>query len=415
MNSDDVEVFTRPEIEQAHVSFYSRLFSEDFIDEACKERCLSGIKLTLSSEQRDSCEGPLSLTELSNALKSLNLNRSPGLDGLTVEFYLHFWDVLAPLLLLVANECFLRGSLPDSMKGSVTRLIFKKRGDRKCLKNWRPISLLNVDYKIFSKVITSRLSKVLSFVIHPDQTCSIPGRSIFSNVTLLRDTLDYIERTNETAILVSLDQEKAFDRVNRSFLLDLLVAVGFGSDFCRWIATLYNGAYMRIILNNWLTERISLERSVRQGDPFSPLLYVLCIEVLANLIRGSPRIKGFLLPGSGGLQAKVRLYADDTTLLLKDSRSLASLFELIDLFEKGTGTKLNKSKTEAMWLGAWKFCNDEPHGLTWVRKMKILGIVFGVVDTEQDNWQPKLNKLEKSLNLWKSRSLSFFFWKSFVC
>ena len=85
-----VEVFTRPEIEQAHVSFYDRLFSEDVIDEACKERCLSSIQLTLSSEQHDSCEGPLSLTELSNALKSLNLNRSPGLDGLTVEFYLHF-------------------------------------------------------------------------------------------------------------------------------------------------------------------------------------------------------------------------------------------------------------------------------------------------------------------------------------
>ena len=73
---------------------------------------------------------------------------------------------------------------------------------------------------------------------------------------------------------------------------------------------------MRTVLNNWLTERISLERGVRQGDPLSPLLYVLCIEVLANLIRSSRRIKGFLLPDSGGLQEKVRLYADDTTLLL---------------------------------------------------------------------------------------------------
>ena len=113
----------------------------------------SGIQLTLSSEQRDSCEGPLSLTELSNALKSLNLNHSTGRDGLTVEFYLHFWDVLAPLLLRVANECFLRGSLPDSMKGSVPLLIFRNRGDSKCLKNWSPISLLNVDYKIFLKLL----------------------------------------------------------------------------------------------------------------------------------------------------------------------------------------------------------------------------------------------------------------------
>ena len=95
-------------------------------------------------------------------------------------------------------------------------------------------------------------------------------------------------------MLVSLDQEKAFDRVNRPFLIDLLVAVGFGPDFCRWIATFTKTlCYKRIILINRLTERISLKRGVRHGDPLSPLLYVLCIEVLANLIRDSPRIKGF--------------------------------------------------------------------------------------------------------------------------
>ena len=114
--------------------FIFAFFSEDF-----KER-LKRYLMTLSSKQLDSCEEPLFLTELSNALNSLTLNRYPGLAGLKIEFYLHFWDVLALLLLRVANECFLRGSLAESMKGSVTRLIFKKRGDRKCLKNWCPNS-----------------------------------------------------------------------------------------------------------------------------------------------------------------------------------------------------------------------------------------------------------------------------------
>ena len=89
-----------------------------------------------------------------------------------------------------------------------------------------------------------------------------------------------------------LDQEKAFDRVNHDFLLDLLVAVDFSPDFCRWIAVLYNGACMPIILNNLVTERIFLKRGVSQGDALSPLLYLSCIEVLANLIRGSPKIEG---------------------------------------------------------------------------------------------------------------------------
>ena len=122
--------------------------------------------------------------------------------------------------------------LCPSMKGSVTRLIFKKRGDIKHLKNWRPISLLNVDYKIISKANTLRLSEVLDHIVLPDQTCSVPGRSIFSDITLLRDVLDYIQRTDESAIFISLHQEKAFYRVNRSFLLKLLQVYSFGHDFC---------------------------------------------------------------------------------------------------------------------------------------------------------------------------------------
>lgn len=147
---------------------------------------------------------------------------------------------MGPLLLHVANQCFSDGDLCDSMKGSVTRLIFKKGGDIKDLKNWCPISLLNVNYKITSKVITSRLSSVIDSIVHSDQTCYVPGRSIFSNVTLLRDITDFIQQTHECAILVSLDQEKAFDRVNRTFLLQLLEVYGFRSDFCWWVSTLYH-------------------------------------------------------------------------------------------------------------------------------------------------------------------------------
>ena len=293
------------------------------------------------------------------------------------------------------------------MQGSATRLVYKKRGDRKNLKNWRPICLLNVDYKIISKVLTTRLSRVLDSVIDPDQTCSVPGRSISSNLVLLRDVFNYIEQTDEAAVLISLDQEKAFDRVDRAFLSDLLCHLGFGPNFRKWVITLYEGAFMQIILNGSLTPKILLRRGVRQGDPLSPLLYVLCVEALACQIRNSPEIRGFLLPGARGKQARVRLYADDTTVILKDLFSLRRLFDLISVYERGSGARLNKSKTEAMWLGSWRNRPDEPFGLTVFRKMQILGVVFGIVSVDSDNWQPRIDKLEQSLNLWKSRSLSF--------
>ena len=116
----------------------------------------------------------------------------------------------------------------------------------------------------------------------------------------MRDILAHIYLTRECAILVSLDQQKAFDRVDRSFLLDVLRRYRFGPGFCRWISTFYHGAFKKILLNDWLTDKIPQESGARQGDPLSPLLYVLCVEVLAYLIRRSPEISGFHLPGAKG-------------------------------------------------------------------------------------------------------------------
>ena len=404
-NSSGTEVTSRADLEQLHVDFYSKLFSPEEVDMAYQHHFFLQLNVQLTSVESASCEGPVSLQEILDSVKSLSLNKSPGPDGFTLEFYRHFLHLLAPLLCRLYNHCFSDGKLPVSLRTSVTRLIFKKQGDIKDLKNWRPISLLNTDYKVLAKIITLRLSRVMSSLVDPDQTCSVPGRSITSNVTLLRNMLDYIERTNETGILVSLDQEKAFDRVNHTFLFRLLAHFGFGSDFISWIKTLYTGANLKIIINGYLTEQIEIKRGVRQGDPLSPLLYVLCVEVLASQIRASPFITGFLLPGSGTF-FRVRQYADDTTTFVKNLPSLVQLFNLVAIYERGSGAKLNRSKTEAMWLGAWRSRVDEPLGLTWVKKMKVLGVWFGVIPVEQDNWVSKVGKLEKAVNLWKSRSLS---------
>ena len=139
----------------------------------------------------------------------------------------------------------------------------------------------------------------------PDQTCSVPGRSIFSNLSLLRDTLAFIERTKESCILLSLDQEKAFDRVDHSFLLNLIDHFGFGPWFQTCIATLYKGGYMQILVNDFLSNPVPLMRGVRQGDALSPMLYILCVEVLPCKNQATSSIQGFLLPRSGGKQFKV--------------------------------------------------------------------------------------------------------------
>jgi len=406
--AEGVEVSSQQEIETAHYDFYRKLYSREGVNFHIQHEFLANIDVSLTDTDRSLCERALSADEISHAIRGLSPGKTPGADGLPQEFYVKFWDQLCPILIQLYNFSLEQGFLSSSMQQSVTRLIFKKE-DPKHLKNWRPISLLNVDYKILSKALTNRLSKVLNSIVREDQTCSIPGRTIFDNLALFRDTLDYITLTNETGILVSLDQEKAFDRVDRSFLSNVLQKFGFGPVFQRWISVLYHDATMRILVNGFLTDKVPLERGVRQGDPLSPLLYILCAEVLASNIRAENKIQGFLLPGARGQQFKIRQYADDSTCFVKDLFSLSVLFSILKRYELGSGAKLNYSKTEAMWLGAWRACPDTPLGLTWVTKMKLLGVWYsnGLANVDPDNWQSKLNKLEKNLNLWKSRSLSF--------
>lgn len=166
----------------------------------------------------------------------------------------------------VLNERFRLGILTDSQRESLLRLIHKK-DDKRLPANWCPISLLNTDYKLASKVITERLKSVIASVVHSDQTCGVPGRSIFSDLQLVRDLLDMINKTDETGILVTLDQEKAFDRVDHGFLLRTLAKLGFGPSFCLWVSLFYNNVFSQIICNGKLLAPVFLCRGCSRVAP----------------------------------------------------------------------------------------------------------------------------------------------------
>ena len=186
--------------------FYQDLFSEEEVDLEAQDWLLDQLSMSLDEQEQASSEGLLTVEECREALNGMDTGKSPGMDGLTAEFYIAFWAVLGSDLVEVLNYGFQHAQLSVCQHRGLLSLIFKK-GERD-LRNWRPISLLCLDYKIGTKALAARSQKVLLSVLHEDQTCGVPGRSIFSNLNLVRDLIEYCNSNNLLLAIISLDQER---------------------------------------------------------------------------------------------------------------------------------------------------------------------------------------------------------------
>ena len=380
------------------VEFYTSLFMVEEVDLSVQESLLSKVSACLSSEQASLCEGYLTVEEVFAALNGMAKGKAPGSDGLPMEFYVAFWDVLGADLVEVLNVSLDLGSLPFSQRGALISLIFKK-GDRLLHKNWHPISLLNVDYKLCARALAGRLLKVLHYVVHRDQTCGVKGRYIGENVALLRDVVRYTEETNFPAVILSFDQEKAFDRVDWNCLVSTLDHMGFGPSFILWVKLLYTDIRSAVLINGYISDSFWPSRGVRQGCPLSPLLYVISMEVLAANLCAHPFIEGIKLPGVADPLPVLSLYADDTSVISSSDNATLAVFQTYEKFEKGTGSKLNLSKCEGLWLGAWHDRTDGPVPITWTSvKIKVLGVVLGPGQIDDLNWVLRLEAVEKCLD-----------------
>ena len=342
--------------------------------------------------------------EYHSALLGMARREAPGSDGLPMEFYIHFWEVLGQDLVDVLNTCYAPGSLSLSQRRGIISLVFK-RGDTLDGRNWRPITQLNVDYKLASRVLAGRLLKVIHVVVGKDQTCGVPGRFIGENVALHVDCTSF---SNVPAAVLSLDQEKAFDRVDWSFMLATLSKVGFGPSFLHWVRLFYTVVQSCVNVNGYLSPFFVLSRGVRQGCPLSPLLYVLVSEVLAVNIRANPRITGLPIPGSQTPLLPISQYADDTSLIVNSDDAILAVFDTHSRFEAASGSKLNVSKSKGLWLGAWNNRRDPLVKLEWTsEKIKVLGLYVGPGDLEEANMLPRIAAVENVLSSWRQRTLSF--------
>ena len=269
---------------------------------------------------------------------------------------------------------------------------------------------MNVTYKMASTVISNRLKGVLDKLIHQDQKGFISGRFIGENIRLIYDVLFETQNQNIPGLLLSIDFEKAFDTVSWKFINKTLDYFNLGVSIRKWINIFQTGAESCILQNGFMSELFYLKRGCRQGDPISPYIFILCAEVLGQMIRNNESIRGIIINNK---EYKISQYADDTQLLLDGSEeSLRQTLRILERYYKMSGLKINVDKTKAIWIGTKQFsdenlCSD--YNLDWSKgPFKVLGVTFSsnVGNIWDLNTNETLNNIKNLLERWAKRKLT---------
>jgi hypothetical protein len=334
---------------------YGRILATEVVLEKCK--------VHLSEDEYHQLDKDLTENDIREALKLSKTGKSPGLDGLPYEFFrmldikfqqnketaFDIMSLLAKLFTHIESYGITEGT--NFNEGWLCP--FYKKGDKALISNYRPITLLNTDYKLMTKAYSLRLMKVAPSLIHPDQAGFMKGRKIEDQVKLAKFLLNYAEVAEEDGIIIALDQEKAYDRINHNYLMRVLRHMRFPPRFYNTIANLYSNAKTVVIINGMLSDPYIVLRGVRQGDPLSCLLFNLAIEPLACLIRDAD-LKGVKIPGTDK-NLVVSLFADDTTIYLSSRDSWSNLWTILDLWCAASTAKFNENKTVILPFGKQKY------------------------------------------------------------
>ena len=273
--TDSGQIITNStQILHKQLKFYEKLYTAEEVEPFPFK---NEEKRYILPELRSKLEGKFTKEEIREAVKGMARNKSPGLDGLTTEFYVVFLTKFEDVLLDALNYAFTNtGKLHKSAMRGVITLIPKKGKDIRKVASYRPISLLCTDYKIVEKILANRLKPALDFIINQDQKGFMADRRISCNIRCILDMIDYAEKHDLPAIVVSIDFLKCFDRIETTAILDALAYFNVGPDFCKWTKIIYsNSNPTACIINNgeFLTIYANYEGSQARWTMFGVFLF----------------------------------------------------------------------------------------------------------------------------------------------
>lgn len=397
-NKDDVLSHTK--------RFYENLWSETQQtherDQDILMQQLEGIGV--DDDDQEGIDAPISEAEILATLRGMKNGKTPGPDGLTKEFYITFWKILKEDLTDLLNNAYILKCTNKEWHQSTTTLVYKK-GCPKKLENWRPISLMNVDYKILSGILANRIKKTLPNIIHSAQKCGVPGRSIFDATKNINSAFEYAKYKNQRLIIASFDLRKAFDMVNQEYLYTVLQKLNFGKHFIGYLKHSHKHAHGQIQINGGSTEPFQIRRGLRQGCPMSMPLYVIVTDALTRKLVNNPKITGIRISKA---HMKIQQYADDVSATVQDTPSLEAIFQDFQIFERATGQQINKEKTKLLC------CNKETAKMVkgslfnslMHESITVLGHTFGK-NYITETWAKRTAEIRKITESLKNRRLTW--------
>ncbi|KAJ3002608.1 hypothetical protein NUW54_g5756 [Trametes sanguinea] len=397
--------------------------------EVCIRTALESLDVAISTEQADEMAAEITYEECEIALKFSKSGTAPGLDGIPYELWktLHArftensrhegresFDVVK-ILHRALRDVQAHGVMPGACfaEGWMAP-IYKEKGEKTKIANYRPITLLNTDYKLLTKLLSIRLAKAAPSIVHESQAGFVPGRKLSNHTQLAKMMISWAEATETNGAIVALDQEKAYDKIAHDYLWRVLQKFGVPESFIAMVKSLYAQAETSVLINGVLSSPYRVTRGVRQGDPLSCLLFNLAIEPLSAMIRKSG-IRGINIPNCAEA-LKATLFADDTTSFLSAEDDFADLQKVTTTWCGAAKARFNISKTEIIPIGtpeyreamvstyratgAW---GNFPTGVRMAadgEPVRILGAWMGNGLNDCEIWSPKIESIRDMLERW---------------
>ena len=343
---------TEEGIEHLATEYFHNLFTSS-TPEDCEE-AFRFITASVTEDMNTLLTRAPSEEEIKEAVFAINPEKAPGPDGMTSLFFQKFWKVIGKDIIKTVQEFFASGEMDPRLNETNICLIPKTERPQS-MSEFRPISLCNVSYKIISKVLSSQLKKVLPDLITETQSAFVARRLITDNILVAQEMFHAL-RMNPSCqskyVAIKTDMSKAYDRVEWSFLETLMEKMGFDNRWIHWIMTCISSVSYQVLINGEAKGHIVPSRGLRQGDPLSPFLFILCTEVLISQIKhaeAEKKLSGIKIARACPSVSHL-LFADDSLFFCKaEHEECRELMRLIDVYGKASGQQLNKSKSSVLF------------------------------------------------------------------